>query len=67
MLSRSPSPSALSIVVVTAVLRGCGRSKALRGREAVLSGAEGGYQRGFEAEREWQLAWLTERLDFRSS
>jgi hypothetical protein len=37
------------------------------GREAVLSGAEGGYQRGFEAEREWQLAWLTERLDLRSS
>jgi hypothetical protein len=37
------------------------------GREAVLAGAEGGYQRGFEAEREWQLAWLTERLDLRSS
>ncbi len=35
------------------------------GREAVDAGAEADYARGFEAEREWQLAWLTERLGLR--
>ncbi len=32
------------------------------GREAVTDGTEADYDRGFEAERERQLAWLTERL-----
>jgi len=36
------------------------------GREAVDAGAEADYARGFEAEREWQLAWLTERLGLRA-
>ena len=37
------------------------------GREAVAAGAEADYARGFETEREWQLAWLTERLGLRAS
>jgi hypothetical protein len=36
------------------------------GREAVDAGTEADYARGFETEREWQLAWLTERLGLRS-
>jgi hypothetical protein len=36
------------------------------GREAVAAGSEADYGRGFEAERECQLAWLTERLGLRT-
>ena len=36
------------------------------GREAVDAGGEADYPHGFEAEREWQLAWLTERLGLRT-
>lgn len=36
------------------------------GREAVAAGTEADYGRGFEAEREWQLAWFTERLGLRT-
>jgi hypothetical protein len=36
------------------------------GREAVDAGTQADYARGFEAEREWQLAWLTERLNLRA-
>lgn len=35
------------------------------GREAATAGAESDYSRGLEAEREWQLTWLTERLALR--
>lgn len=37
------------------------------GREAVAAGADADYDNAFEAEREWQLAWLTERLGLRAS
>jgi hypothetical protein len=37
------------------------------GREAVTEGAGADYEDGFEAEREWQLAWLTERLALRAN
>lgn len=37
------------------------------GREAAAAGADADYERGFEAEREWQLAWLIERLGLRTS
>lgn len=37
------------------------------GREAVSDGAGADYEDGFEAEREWQLAWLTERLALRAN
>ena len=36
------------------------------GREAALAGTQADYDRGVEAERERQLAWLTERLDLRA-
>ena len=37
------------------------------GREAVTAGADTDYESGFEAEREWQLTWLTERLALRAN
>jgi len=36
------------------------------GREAVDAGAEADYGAAYESEREWQLAWLTERLGLRA-
>ena len=37
------------------------------GREAVIAGNDTDYDRGVETEREWQLAWLTERLGIRAN
>lgn len=37
------------------------------GREAATAGADADYEQGFEAEREWQLAWLVERLGLSGS